>query len=96
MLPQPTTGAQVSTCCRKVALTAGVVCIFFLTRNHIRILLSILYAYIYWLNPDIHYIHSQTAETNLPVPKLLHQTWKDKTVPQEMARCPKELYGEEP
>lgn len=65
-------------------LGVAIICLF-LFQNYVSMVSYIAYSYLYWVKPSIHYVNKGSVQDadQLPVPKLLHQTWKDKNVPEQ-------------
>lgn len=61
--------------------------VFAMLHSYIRIISTIVYTYLYWLNPSLEYVSESHGVEELPVPKLLHQTWVDKNVPERWKKA---------
>jgi mannosyltransferase OCH1-like enzyme len=62
----------------------GILLIFSL-HSYVRMLSTAAYTYMYWSRPKLQFVSEDVAEKaeKFRVPKLIHQTWKDKNVPEK-------------
>ena len=66
-------------------------------QNYIRMICTIGYGISYWLHPSAVYVaEGMGKEDVLPVPKLLHQTWKDVHVPEKWQAAQKSCIDAHP
>lgn len=76
---------------RAVVLLALLVLLLVVFHTYVRIFATVAYTYIYWglLPKEINWVgeareaQARAGTVELPVPKLIHQTWKDQDVPEK-------------
>ena len=73
---------------KPIALTAAGIAALLLLWPWLVILTNVAFTYLYWLNPEVHWalpdaVKQGEGKADLPVPKVIHQTWKTRDVPDK-------------
>lgn len=78
---------------RRVLLFGLAFFLVVLLHNYVRMISTVAYTYLYWLHPSLRFVSEGHVEhgkgVDQPVPKLLHQTWKDTHVPEKWKKAQK-------
>ena len=63
--------------------------LLFALHSYIRMLSTAAYTYLYWSRPKLQFVSEDAAVKldKLPVPALIHQTWKDKDIPKKWRKA---------
>lgn len=82
--PEQRSGPRDGKCLLSPCVVVLSMVLLFLLHNHIRMASVIAYSYVYWLRPSVAYVPIESVKDadQLPVPKLIHQTWRDEDVPE--------------
>ena len=75
----------VACCGRRRAAVILCVSVLLLSWRHVYLISCAAYTYLYWLNPSVNWaipIDGAPSEA-LPVPAIIHQTWKTTEIPEK-------------
>lgn len=76
---------------RRVLLLGLTVFVVLILHNYVRMISTVAYTYLYWIHPSMRLIPEGQVEqgegVDKPVPKLIHQTWKDSNVPKKWKKA---------
>lgn len=85
-------GVFLTACLHQRRILFGlVILLILLLHDYVRMISTVAYTYLYWIHPRVRFVSEETKKpatgVDSVVPKLLHQTWKDKNVPTKWRKA---------
>lgn len=77
---------------RRLYLFGLALILMLILHDYVRMISTVAYTYLYWIHPSLQFVSEDPLKggrevEDYPVPKLIHQTWKDKNIPKKWKKA---------